>query len=287
MLPSLSIGSPIAPATTTLINIVTVGGTGGVGGNGHSCYSGYGGGAGGSGGNITFTTAAINATMQPAAIVVASTGGQGGDGGATSSTLDAGDGGRGGAGGNISITNNYSITAYGIASPASPSKDNPIYSAFGIFAQSVGGGAGNGGKNSNDISGSGGSSKLGGAGGEVTIVNSGNISTQYGYALVGISAGGYGHNGGDSSGFVASPNSTAGFGGNASAVTITNYGALQTNATSQHALIALSVGGGGGIGGSSAGLGSIGGLVDQVQMAEMSIFLTVALFRRNQISRLA
>jgi hypothetical protein len=80
LLPSLSIGSPIAPATTTLINIVTVGGTGGVGGNGHSCYSGYGGGAGGSGGNITFTTAAINATMQPAAIVVASTGGQGGDG---------------------------------------------------------------------------------------------------------------------------------------------------------------------------------------------------------------
>lgn len=279
--PSSSGGTASAPIAYGY-GISTLGGNGGTGGDGFSCYGGYGGGKGGYGaGNVSSTnssTVPIN-IVNNAAIVstgvgigVLSKGGQGGTGGHTSNSTGAGDGGIGGDGGAINIVNNSSITTSGIA-PADPNNSSAncsssssqssctIYNSFGIFAQSTGGGAGNGGTDSSAIGGSGGSSKPGGAGSAIYIHNqsTATIETTYGYGMLGLSAGGFGGDGGSSSGFVASPNGAAGYGGNGGNVTVLNDGAIKTNMDGQHGLVGISVGGGGGVAGHSAALLALGG----------------------------
>ena len=116
-----------------------------------------------------------------------STGGKGGNGGNTEYG-HAGDGGPGGTGGTVTLNNNVIINTTG----SDPSTGN--YS-FGLYAASVGGGAGNGGTYNGAISGSGGNGAAGGSGGTVVLTNNGGgtvSTTGAGYGMFGLSIGGYG-----------------------------------------------------------------------------------------------
>ena len=143
----------------------------------------------------------------------------------------------------------------------------------GIVAQSIGGGGGNGGNATTGADGGkysaslsvGGYGESGGSSGAVSVNNWGYISTTGNHA-VGIyaqSIGGGGGSGGSSS---SSSTAAAGgaaavsfgiggwgaMGGTGSAVTINNYGAIQTSGIKSAGIYAQSVGGGGGNGGSSS-----------------------------------
>ncbi|MBZ9935284.1 autotransporter outer membrane beta-barrel domain-containing protein [Mesorhizobium sp. BR1-1-16] len=141
------------------------------------------GGDGGNGGAVAVTNAGAVTTRGANAwgVFGQSIGGGGGVGGAAVSsgtnkinidlTLGAG-GGDGGKGGDVKIDNSGSVTTKGGA-------------AFGVFAQSVGGGGGVGGavRNADSIS-FGGGFRMGGSagsssdGGTVTVTNSGSITTE-------------------------------------------------------------------------------------------------------------
>lgn len=235
--------------------LTSTGGTGGTGGNGFGCYSGYGGGYGGDGGPISFSNGQSPATsplsptlnLTGTAMMAVSQGGQGGTGGGTGTTLSAGNGGPGGAGGAVSLSNFGSITTSG-------------QYAFGMYGVSVGGGGGAGGVNQSVISGQGGDGMAGGAGGSVSLTNSGAISTADAYAMYGVSMGGYGGSTGENGGVFASPTPTSGYGGSGGDVTLQNLspGQLTTNGPGQTAMMALSVGGGGGDAGRATGIGQYG-----------------------------
>ncbi|WP_027036867.1 autotransporter outer membrane beta-barrel domain-containing protein [Mesorhizobium ciceri] len=215
------------------------------------------GGGGGSGG-FSFA-AAVNGTL--------------GKGQGTKAAISASLGGLGGSAGdgrNVTVDSTGIIQTTGIK-------------AFGVLAQSVGGGGGNGGlsvttslslgENGNQISASvGGVGGGGGAGGDVLVTRHGATITG-GDQAVGLfaqSIGGSGGNGGMSiSGVIAGTDaktlsaSVGGFGGvgsNAGKATIDNTGAVSTYGLEAHAIQAQSVGGGGGNGGMavSAAIGSLG-----------------------------
>lgn len=141
-----------------------------------------------------------------------------------------------------------------------------LHGGMGIFAQSVGGGGGDGGAGSSGLSakvtvGRGGGG--GGNGGDVTVTNSGAITT-WGFSGAGIlaqSVGGGGGTAGDVGlGFADSwtglnigaglgIQEDAGNGGNGGKVTVTSSGAIVTNGQAAHGIIAQSVGGSGGMAG--------------------------------------
>ena len=267
--------------------IQSTGGTGGTGGDGKSCYSGRGGGDGGAGGSITInngsSTSAPVLNVTTSAIIATSIGGQGGTGGDSGDTEGAGNGGAGGAGGSITINNygkiitasNYEpliTTLQAIKSSIEllafersinvpeDAFDVPNVVFLGLYGVSQGGGGGAGGNDDNDVYGPAGDGSGGGVGGSVTLTNYGSISTTKGYAMLGLSVGGYGGDSGNSKGFVPSPNPSAGFGASGGNVSLTNTssGILQTNAVGQMAMVALSVGGGGGDAGHSSALDQLG-----------------------------
>jgi uncharacterized protein YhjY with autotransporter beta-barrel domain len=150
--------------------------------------------------------------------------------------------------------------------------------AYGILAQSIGGGGGDGGfsiagaasKALGIAVGIGGSGAGGGNAGAVTVDNGSDIQTggQLSYALAAQSIGGGGGSGGFSVGVALSlTNSTVAFsmggsgggGGNGEGVTVNNTGTLITTNQGAHVIMAESVGGGGGAGGFAASLsGSLG-----------------------------
>ena len=152
-------------------------------------------------------------------------GGNVGQGGATASgTLAIGGfGGAAGDGGTVNVTNNATIITNGAL-------------AYGIFAQSVGGGGGTGGVANMD---SARDTR------NAIIENNGNLGDTFSPS-VSIGIGGFGGASGD--------------GGN---VTITNTGSIITNGDGAHGIFAQSIGGGGGNGGngyiSNAGAISFGG----------------------------
>ncbi len=224
------------------------GGAAGSGGDGGwTGTSAGGGGQGTEGGSVTITSGGSIRTsgVQAYGIFGQSIGGVGGDGGNGTSIFYAsgGSGDKAGSGGTVMVTNNGSITTTGER-------------AYGIFAESVGGGGGQGGSGG-ALVGLGGSGAGGGNAGAVEVVNNGSISAT-GVAARGIyaqSVGGGGGDGGSGSGFV-------GVGGSGSStsdgdtVKVANNGTI-TSASS--AIFAQSIGGGGGDGGSSVGLISVGG----------------------------
>jgi len=163
-----------------------------------------------------------------------------------------GTGGAGGDGGIVDVTNSGNIATVGDV-------------AFGIFAQSIGGGGGTGGAATvaggeivNTSVGVGGSGGIGGVGNTVTVNNTGSIATSgnSAFGILAQSAGGGGGTGGlatdpqtlsiDFSVKVGGSNLT-GSGLEGGTVTLTNGGSVSTQGEEAHALVAQSVGGGGGI----------------------------------------
>jgi hypothetical protein len=259
------------PDYLSVAYVSSYGGTGGTGGGGSTCYAGRGGGDGGSGGSITVnygsSTSAPVSNVTASAIMAFSRGGQGGAGGGSGNTEGAGNGGNGGAGGAITLSNYGTIIttyqggdveALTLAGPYIVSCDNCI--TLGLGGVSQGGGGGVGGDEKNVVYGSAGDGSGGGVGGSVTLTNYGSISTMLGYAMAGLSVGGYGGDSGDNEGFVPSPNSSAGFGASGGMVSLSNTstGSLQTNGVGQTAMLALSVGGGGGDAGQDSTLTQLG-----------------------------
>lgn len=164
-----------------------------------------------------------------------------------------GSGGSGANGGSITVTNNGSITTAGEGASA-------------IYAQSIGGGGGSSGDTTVASDrlvslrlATGGSGGAGGSGGGVTATNSGSIETD-GAASFGIFGQSVGAGGGEAKMSVdatknalAQPyawpiieSGTGGASGQGGAVTLTNSGGIVTAGAQSSALVAQSLGGGGG-----------------------------------------
>lgn len=159
-------------------------------------------------------------------------------------------GGAGGSGGTVTVTN---------AGTVSTEADN----SYAIVAQSLGGGGGLGGAGSSTGTNKlnvnltvGGQGGIAGNGGTVTVTNSGMATTQgaSAFGLLAQSVGG----GGGVGGAAASANTislavNAGIGGSSSksgnggTVAVTNSGSVTTSGKQAHAIVAQSVGGGGGV----------------------------------------
>lgn len=159
-------------------------------------------------------------------------------------------GGAGGSGGVVTVTNAGTVATEG---------DN----SYAIVAQSLGGGGGLGGAGSSTGTNKlnvnltlGGTGGVAGQGGAVTVTNSGMVTTRgaSAFGLLAQSVGG----GGGVGGAAASANTislsvNAGLGGSSSqsgaggTVTVTNSGTIATSGKQAHAIVAQSVGGGGGV----------------------------------------
>ncbi|WP_459675840.1 hypothetical protein [Acidisoma sp. 7E03] len=190
------------------------------------------------------------------AIDAESWGGNGGAGGGANGLVTAigGNSGAGGSGGDVAVSNSGSVGTNGDA-------------AFGILGLSVGGGSGSGGNADSlapivDVS-VGGDASGGGSGGNVTIGNSGTITTNgaTGFGILAESVGGGGGNGGtvnaSSASFILPTISVAiggagGNGGPAGNTTVTNSGSITTTGFGSTGIEALSIGGGGGTGGGAS-----------------------------------
>jgi len=313
-------GAGISTYGTGAIGIFaqSVGGGGGNGGLSGSLAIGGGslavalGGAGGTGSNAgkvtvdnsgQITTEGNNA----AAIYAQSVGGGGGNGGMSvalngaaigGSVSVGGKGAAGSYGDAVKVTNSGTIITGKVDSHDKPIADAGIDS-YGIFAQSVGGGGGNGGMALSasvgiafdDIPGGSAAISIGGKGGGasngglVTVDNTGSIET-YGLnasAIYAQSVGGGGGNGGLAGSLAMTIGGGASFGiavggkasggGDGGEVDVNNTGTtaeLITNAVGADGIHAQSVGGGGGDGGYALA-GALGG------GGEVSVNVSVAI----------
>lgn len=271
----LAVAGSIGGGAGSLKLDVSVGGSGGAGSTGGTV-------------DVDISGGSIETSGKDAHGVFAqSVGGGGGQGGmAISGTLGigannanlsiavGGAGGTGSTGDTVTIANDGKITTHGEA-------------AFGIFAQSVGGGGGTGGAafsgsanlnagqegyNVNIDLAFGGAGGTGNRGGVVGVTNTGVIET-FGTAAHGIfaeSVGGGGGQGGSArtmsinfsaldvstlgkyAAFNLSLGGTGGSGGDGNTVSVTNSGTIITHGTDSHGIYAQSVGGGGGTGGEGA-----------------------------------
>jgi hypothetical protein len=235
----------------------SLGGDGGDGGNGTAVLVtpglGGDGGAGGNGGSVTITSDIGIVTTGTSAhgIYGLSRGGNGGDGGDGNGVgivyAEGGDAGKGGRGETVTINSTGAITTYAA-------------SAQGIYARSLGGVSGDGGAGTLSTVGKGGAAAGSGPGGDVTVTNSGTITT-HGSDARGISAqsvGGFAAQAGTGAGLVGFGGSgeSSGNGGN---VRVNNYDVISTGGARADAIFAESVGGGGGSAGGSGGLFALGG----------------------------
>ena len=156
--------------------------------------------------------------------------------------------------------------------------------SHGIFAQSVGGFAGNGASGSSPVfSSSGGDGGSAGNGGSASIINSGQVTThgQGADALFAESVGGGGGSSGSGSGWFGGNSGTPTAGGNGGAVSVVNSGAVRTEGYNARGIFAQSVGGGGGNCGYTVGLiqsigdsGGKGGNGGSVNVANTGIVTT-------------
>jgi hypothetical protein len=221
---------------------VALGGDGSAGGDGHLATA-------NNEANAEITTRGNYAV----GLYAQSIGGGGGDGGSgVAITGIGGYGGGGGSGGTATANNRAGarVTTLGIA-------------AYGVLAQSVGGGGGNGG-DGNGIGGIGGKASGGGSGGVATINNAGSVVTggQYAHGLLAQSIGGGGGSGGNGNGLVGVGGGVAATGFNTGGtVTVTNAAGAEviTGGDNANAIMAQSIGGGGGTGAGSSGLVAVGG----------------------------
>ena len=275
----------------------SVGGGGGVGGDAiglafvGGVAIGGNGGLGGNGGPVTLNLAesvfASTNTLGGAGVLAQSIGGSGGAGG--SATLKGagvflltigGDAGTGGVGGPVNVSNSGLITSYG---------DH----AAGVQAQSIGGGGGKGGAAVAFNVGSviptvsvavGGRGGVGGAGGNVSVTNTGQVTT-YGADAYGVnihSIGGGGGNGGIAAAravnisgdpeipaisLAASIGGKGGSGNTAGTVGLVNSGLITTAGDGAIGVMAQSIGGGGGSGGDSTAASYSAGPQDGVAIS--------------------
>lgn len=231
---------------------VSKGGLGGKGGNAGGAYGkGGAGGVGGAGGSVQVSLISgrhiTTAGSQADGISARSLGGAGGAGGTGGGLAGVGGGARGsGPGGSITIGNDGQIATFGATSR-------------GIFAESVGGFAGDAGVGGG-VAAWGGSVNSTGAGGNVAVTNRGTISTGGGNStsIFAQSVGGGGGSGAGTGGLV-SLGGTGSAGGKGGAVAVTNNGHLQTVGDVSRGIVAQSVGGGGGDGGGASSLVAFGG----------------------------
>ncbi|WP_378942151.1 autotransporter outer membrane beta-barrel domain-containing protein [Mesorhizobium sp. ANAO-SY3R2] len=228
------------------------------------------GGEGNRGGSVrvdNFGTIATEGALSHG-IFAQSVGGGGGAAGSASNTSSASmsvgvatsiAGGGGANGGYVEVNNDGLIETRG-------------HGAIGIMAQSVGGGGGYTGVVSNDASGDsafglsvGGKGGNGGDGGVVKVTVSGDIVThgQRAHGVVAQSIGGGGGYGGDAKGKTSNALAIGGIGGaggDGKDVTVIRTGTITTLEKDSIAIIAQSIGGGGGFGG--AGFGRFGASED-------------------------
>lgn len=231
----------------------SVGGSGGSGGSSGGLGSvGGSGGAAAGGGTVTVNNFSSITTTGEAGrgILAQSFGGAGSGGGIAFGLLfsQGGNAGNAGDGGDVNVTNSGTLTTYGRA-------------ASGILAQSLGGGGGAGGS-SVSITALGGTGSNGGSANNVRVSNTlgGSITTsgEGATGILGQSTGGAGGDAGVSVGLVAIGGS-GDAGGNGSTVVLRNDGSILTKGNSASGIKAQSIGGGGGNGGISVGLVSVGG----------------------------
>ena len=271
----------------------SIGGGGGNGGYSVAGTAGTGtsvgvsiGGSGGSGGDsgqvdVTNKNDISTSGILASGITAQSLGGGGGNGGFSvagsvgSLPIDisiGGSGDVGGVGGLLNVENNGDIATFGEV-------------AYGIFAQSLGGGGGSGGYSASADAGIasfafslGGSGDGGGMGGMVNLKNLGNIATHAtgSHGILAQSLGGGGGAGGwagsAAMGFgfqvedISIPGGSlaialggkGGTGGDAQKVTINNSGSIVTDQVGSGGIMAESIGGGGGDGGwAAAAAGSV------------------------------
>jgi hypothetical protein len=243
---------------------ISIAGDGGNGGAGYldSWYPSRGG-AGGNGGVVSITNNAAILTHGDDAFGVSASSfaGAGGFGGDDSAVLfrrgRGGNGGPAGQGGNVTLINarDALVQTFGDGS-------------IGMFAQSIGGLAGNGGRSRtafNSRGGEGGTRETTRCqddnicpdGGIVTITNNGVVRTagDFAQAVFGQSVGGGGGLGGRASGWVAVSGGDGGDAGYGKDVIIDNFGDLITGGDFSAAVFAQSIGGGGGTGGDANGGG--------------------------------
>ncbi|WP_108676576.1 autotransporter outer membrane beta-barrel domain-containing protein [Acuticoccus yangtzensis] len=270
----------------------SIGGGGGQGADGSDTATGslsVGGAAGGSGGTASAgNTVEVNGysvvTTHGAdshAIVAQSIGGGGGIGGAgTSDTSEGGDdsysvdiavggrGGLGGDGGQVTVDIGTEMRTYGNR-------------AFGIVAQSIGGGGGIGGVGSADniaslnLGATGGS---GGSGEAVSVdVTSGFIDTtgRGSHGIIAQSIGGGGGIAGDAgSGPMTYVNRAGGANGNGGSVSVTTNASISTTGDYAFGIIGQSIGGGGGLGGDSSGVNLAGNMWDGAYTTASTVDIT-------------
>jgi len=238
------------------------GGSGGSGGDGNGA-SGEGGhgGVGGNSGNAVVDFDGSVLAGGGAGIKIGAVGGRGGDGGNGNGLKGRGGGaGRGGNGGDVDVTNRGEVTT---------ATDH----GHGLLAQSIGGDGGRGG-DGNGTKGIGANGADGGRSGSVSVHNAGTLVTQGAdaHGIFAISQGGSGGRGGSSEGISAS-GGDGGSGGNAGSVFVDNDGAIHTQGSTSHGVLAQSIGGVGAGGGSASGVyggggdGSHGGVASVVTVS--------------------
>ncbi|HEX7078827.1 MAG TPA: hypothetical protein VF363_10415 [Candidatus Eisenbacteria bacterium] len=231
-------------------------------------------GDGGNGGVVDVSSGLDIATRGDEAngILAESIGGGGGSGGfalafsassgPSASLAIGGAGGKGGKADSVRVANAGHITTSG-------------FDAYGILAQSVGGGGGSGGNTfAGSVSGKlslsaafGGKGGEGGAGGAVSVFNNGTIGTlgDESHGVFAQSVGGGGGAGGFSShvsgsvenGFTFGLGGSGGKGGAGGTVLVSNAGTVLTRGFHSYGILAQSVGGGGGSGGATYTIGGV------------------------------
>lgn len=237
------------------IYVLSVSNNGGNGGNSWGLVGKGGNGSyGGNGGHVTVTNSASGEIFTAGefshGILAQSIGGTGGSSGSSGNLIFAlgGTSDDGGSGGTVDVFNYGEITTTGDGSR-------------GVFAQSIGGGGGSGGTVFGVVA-LGGSGSYGGNAGLVTVKNfdGGSIVTT-GVRSDGIFAQSVGGSGGSgsNSGGLFSLGGSGSRGGSGGSVVVENFGGISTRELGARGIVAQSIGGGGGDGGNSAGLVSVGG----------------------------
>ena len=245
--------------------VSSFGGAGGQGADGSFFGSEGDGGSSGPGGsiNVNFDGSLNTQGSEATGIMAQSIAGRGGDGGSSSNAFVAfnASGGSAGDGGPVTVYNPAGIVTGGNQS-------------VGIVAQSIGGGGGHGGQDFGIFYSQGGNGSIGGAGGTVNVTNDGYISTA-GNDAHGIQAQSIGGTGGDGGAGASVLVALGGNGGSTSpggAVKVTNTAAIETGINPpsgqgadptcgtgcSHGIMAQSIGGGGGNGGSATGWFTVG-----------------------------
>jgi len=253
-------GSDFAIATSgTAVNGVIAISRGGEGGDGadNTAVAGRagGGGFGGDGGEVQVNAdAGIRITTSgdfASGIVAMSLGGGGGTGGEFTGIIGggAGNGGNGGDAGNVEVFNHADIDTQG-------------QHAYGIVAQSISGGGGAGGVAAGLVLTVGGDGQAGGTPGDVTVANTGTITTA-GFGSFGILAQSIADGGGAAGGaggvFAIGGNADSSHDSDAGKASAANSGIIVTTGDAAKGMLVQSVGGGGGSGAGAVGVLGVGG----------------------------